>query len=85
METLSILLQKVGIMLKQFLPQLQTTFLKALQDPNRSVRMKAGNAIAELIKIHMRPDPLFVEMHNGIKTSDDSGEFSLNLMLLKSF
>lgn len=59
-------------MLKQFLPQLQTTFLKALSDQNRAVRMKAGVAIAELIKIHTRPDPLFVEMHNGIKNADDS-------------
>lgn len=72
LETLAILLFKVGILLKQFLPQLQTTFLKALSDQNRAVRMKAGVAIAELIKIHMRPDPLFVEMHNGIKTQDDS-------------
>ena len=71
LETLAILLYKVGIMLKQFLPQLQTTFLKALNDPNRTVRMKAGIAITELIKIHMRPDPLFVEMHNGIKNTDD--------------
>jgi len=72
LETLAVLLYKVGIMLKQFLPQLQTTFLKALTDANRAVRMKAGVAISELIKIHTRPDPLFVEMHNGIKNADDS-------------
>ncbi|XP_055638459.1 eIF-2-alpha kinase activator GCN1 [Toxorhynchites rutilus septentrionalis] len=73
LETLAILLHKVGIMLKQFLPQLQTTFLKALHDPNRLVRIKSGHALAELIVIHTRPDPLFVEMHNGIKNTDDSG------------
>ncbi|XP_053693190.1 eIF-2-alpha kinase activator GCN1 [Sabethes cyaneus] len=73
LETLAILLHKVGIMLKQFLPQLQTTFLKALHDPNRIVRIKAGHALAELIIIHTRPDPLFVEMHNGVKNADDSG------------
>lgn len=67
LETLAILLHKVGVMLKQFLPQLQTTFLKALHDPNRSVRMKAGYALAELVVIHPRPDPLFTEIHNGIK------------------
>lgn len=68
LETLAILLHKVGVMLKQFLPQLQTTFLKALHDPSRSVRMKAGYALAELVVIHPRPDPLFIEIHNGIKT-----------------
>ncbi|XP_065077571.1 stalled ribosome sensor GCN1 [Ochlerotatus camptorhynchus] len=72
LETLAILLHKVGIMLKQFLPQLQTTFLKALHDPSRIVRIKAGHALAELIVIHTRPDPLFVEMQNGIKNTDDS-------------
>lgn len=72
LETLAILLYKVGIMLKQFLPQLQTTFLKALHDPSRIVRIKAGHALAELIVIHTRPDPLFVEMQNGIKNTDDS-------------
>ncbi|XP_050089217.1 eIF-2-alpha kinase activator GCN1 [Anopheles aquasalis] len=72
LETLAILLHKVGIMLKQFLPQLQTTFLKALHDPSRVVRIKAGHALAELILIHTRPDPLFIEMHNGVRNADDA-------------
>lgn len=71
LETLAILLHKVGVMLKQFLPQLQTTFLKALHDQNRLVRMKAGYALAELVLIHTRPDPLFTEIHNGLKSADD--------------
>ncbi|XP_011194571.1 eIF-2-alpha kinase activator GCN1 [Zeugodacus cucurbitae] len=71
LETLAILLKKVGVMLKQFLPQLQTTFLKALHDSNRSVRMKAGQAISELVIIHSRPDSIFNEIHNGIKCNDD--------------
>nr|XP_036221655.1 eIF-2-alpha kinase activator GCN1-like [Bactrocera oleae] len=71
LETLAILLKKVGVMLKQFLPQLQTTFLKALHDSNRSVRMKAGQAISELVIIHSRPDSIFNEIHNGIKSDDD--------------
>uniref|UniRef100_W8CCK9 Translational activator GCN1 n=1 Tax=Ceratitis capitata TaxID=7213 RepID=W8CCK9_CERCA len=71
LESLAILLRKVGVMLKQFLPQLQTTFLKALHDSNRTVRMKAGKAISELVIIHSRPDPIFIEIHNGIKSSED--------------
>jgi len=73
LETLALLLAKVGVMLKQFLPQLQTTFVKALNDPNRTVRLKAANALSHLIVIHNRADPLFVELHNGVKSSDDSG------------
>ena len=58
-------------MLKQFLPQLQTTFLKALNDSNRQVRLKAAYALSNLIVIHTRTDPLFAELHTGIKTTDD--------------
>lgn len=72
LETLAILLGKVGVMLKQFLPQLQTTFLKALNDSNRQVRLKAAYALSNLIVIHTRADPLFAELHTGIKNSDDS-------------
>lgn len=72
LETLAILLGKVGIMLKQFLPQLQTTFVKSLNDPNRIVRLKSATALSFLIVIHQRPDPLFMELHNTIKNTDDS-------------
>ncbi|XP_034945471.1 eIF-2-alpha kinase activator GCN1 [Chelonus insularis] len=72
LETLAILLGKVGVMLKQFLPQLQTTFLKALNDSNRQVRLKAAYALSNLIVIHTRADPLFLELHSGIKNTDDS-------------
>lgn len=78
LETLAILLFKVGIMLKQFLPQLQTTFLKALHDQNRIVRIKAGYALAKLVVIHTRADPLFVEMHNGIKGKNEIIKRSIN-------
>lgn len=82
LETLAILLAKVGIMLKQFLPQLQTTFLKALNDPNRVVRLKSSTALGYLILIHQRADPLFVELYNTIKNTDDSSirYISLNFM-----
>lgn len=83
LETLAILLHKVGILLKQFLPQLQTTFLKSLHDQNRIVRIKSGVALAELVKIHTRADPLFMEMHNGIKANDDSGERETMLQALR--
>lgn len=59
-------------MLKPFLPQLQTTFIKALNDPNRSVRTCAAKALQKLIKLHTRVDPLFTELHNGVKNTEDN-------------
>ncbi|XP_036613862.1 eIF-2-alpha kinase activator GCN1 [Trichosurus vulpecula] len=73
LETLSLLLAKVGIALKPFLPQLQTTFTKALQDSNRAVRLKAADALGKLIAIHIKVDPLFTELLNGIRSTEDSG------------
>nr|CAI5870225.1 unnamed protein product [Callosobruchus analis] len=71
LEALATLLAKVGIMLKQFLPQLQTTFVKALNDLNRTVRLKSACALSYLIVIHQRADPLFTELHNTIKNTED--------------
>lgn len=71
-------------MLKQFLPQLQTTFLKSLNDANRPVRIKAGYALSQLVLIHTRADPLFIEMHNGIKNTDDPAIRETMLQALRS-
>merc|ERR1719510_2023047 len=83
LDTLAILLSKASAMLKPFLPQLQTTFLKALNDTNRTVRLKAGAALAHLITIHTRPDPLYNELHSGIKNCDDAGVRDTYLQALR--
>jgi len=83
LDTLAILLAKASAMLKPFLPQLQTTFLKALNDTNRTVRLKAGQALSHLIGIHTRPDPLYNELHSGIKNSEDSGVRDTYLQALR--
>ena len=59
-------------MLKPFLPQLQTTFIKALNDPHRAVRLRAADALGRLISIHTRVDPLFTELQTGMRNTDDS-------------
>ncbi|XP_032513752.2 stalled ribosome sensor GCN1 isoform X1 [Danaus plexippus] len=84
LETLALLLSKVGVMLKQFLPQLQTTFVKGLYDANRPVRIKAGLALSQLVLIHTRADPLFLEVHNGVKNSDDIAVKETMLQALRS-
>ncbi|XP_035228033.1 eIF-2-alpha kinase activator GCN1-like [Stegodyphus dumicola] len=72
LETLALLLAKVGMMLKPFLPQLQTTFLRSLSDGNRTVRLRSASALSYLILVHNRADTLFTELHNAVKNAEDN-------------
>jgi hypothetical protein len=71
LETLVELVRKVGIAAKAFIPQLQTSYLKALNDPNLPVRNQAVIGIVELIVLSPRVDPVFNDIHNGIKKTED--------------
>lgn len=71
LDTLSLLLSKVGVLLRPFIPQLQQTFIKALNDANRNVRLRAANALSHLIIVHTRCDPVFSDLHNAIKSSSN--------------
>ncbi|CAF1278175.1 unnamed protein product [Adineta ricciae] len=84
LETLSTFMAKVGVQLKPFLPQLQPTLLKGLNDPARQVRIKAGNALGLLSQIHVRIDPIFVELLNGLKVNDDPSFKETYLLALKN-
>ena len=59
-------------MLKPFLPQLQMTFTKALNDTSRAVRLRAADALGQLVTIHTRVDPLFTELIKAAKDADDT-------------
>ncbi|XP_029296590.1 LOW QUALITY PROTEIN: eIF-2-alpha kinase activator GCN1 [Cottoperca gobio] len=83
LETLTLLLAKVGIALKPFLPQLQTTFLKALQDSSRAVRLKAAEALGQLVSIHTKVDPLFTEQLSAIRNAEDAGVRETMLQALR--
>jgi hypothetical protein len=51
LETLCLLLEMGGPMLRPFLPQLQTTFVKSLHDPNDRVRNQGAVALSKVIYI----------------------------------
>lgn len=63
---------QVGMMLKPFLPQLQTTFLRSLSDGHRAVRLKSANALSYLILVHNKPENLYTELHNAVKNAEDN-------------
>ncbi|KAI9312237.1 armadillo-type protein [Dichotomocladium elegans] len=71
LQTLSVLLGKVPMHLKPFLPQLQRTFIKSLSDPLSSiVRSRAAASLGILITLQTRVDPLVAELVSGIRVSE---------------
>ncbi|KAG8380391.1 hypothetical protein BUALT_Bualt06G0010500 [Buddleja alternifolia] len=70
LSTLSIIIQKGGIALKPFLPQLQTSFIKCLQDNTRTVRSGAAFALGKLSALSTRIDPLVGDLLSGLQASD---------------
>lgn len=72
LETLSILLQKGGVGLKAFVPQLQTTFVKSLSDPSKQVRTCASSCLGILVPMSTRLDPLLAELSLGVQGAESS-------------
>ncbi|KAK1290119.1 hypothetical protein QJS10_CPB18g01878 [Acorus calamus] len=70
LSTLSIIITKGGIALKPFLPQLQTTFIKCLQDNARTVRSSSALALGKLSALSTRVDPLVNDLLSTLQTSD---------------
>ncbi|KAL3520591.1 hypothetical protein ACH5RR_018740 [Cinchona calisaya] len=70
LSTLSIIIRKGGMALKPFLPQLQTTFIKCLQDNTRTVRSSAALALGKLSALSTRVDPLVGDLLSGLQASD---------------
>jgi len=52
------------------LPQLQTTFIKSLHDPTRTVRMCAASALGKLMGLTPRVDPLINELLAGVGNTE---------------
>ncbi|MQL85382.1 hypothetical protein Taro_017909, partial [Colocasia esculenta] len=70
LSTLSIIISKGGMALKPFLPQLQTTFIKCLQDNTRTIRSSSALALGKLSNLSTRVDPLVTDLLSTLQTSD---------------
>ncbi|GBG78816.1 hypothetical protein CBR_g28040 [Chara braunii] len=68
--TLSIIIGKAGDGLKPFVPPLQTSFVKCLQDGARPVRSRAARALGKLVVLSPRVDPLVSELLSGVHSSE---------------
>ncbi|XP_065830516.1 stalled ribosome sensor GCN1-like [Oscarella lobularis] len=73
LDTLTLVIVKAGLAVKPFVPQLQTTFVKALNDANRVVRLRSAAALEKLIAYQPRVDPLFNELCTTTKNNEESG------------
>ena len=62
LSTLETLLVRGGVALKPFVPQLQTTFLKALSDPTKQVRQLAAQCLSALMPLSPRVDAVLTEV-----------------------
>ncbi|KAL4444093.1 hypothetical protein ABPG75_011830 [Micractinium tetrahymenae] len=72
LKTLGLLISKAGAGLKPFVPQLQTTFVKCLSDPQKEVRQRAATNLGELTRMSMRADQLVSDLAIGAKTAEPS-------------
>ncbi|KVI07286.1 Armadillo-like helical [Cynara cardunculus var. scolymus] len=70
LSTLTIIIAKGGMALKPFLPQLQTTFVKCLQDNTRTVRSSAASALGKLSALSTRVDPLVGDLLSNLQASE---------------
>jgi hypothetical protein len=68
--TLGLLIDKAGVGLKPFVPQLQTTFLKCLNDPEVYVRARAAANLGQLSRISARVDQLANDLVASAKTAE---------------
>lgn len=80
LDTLIMLMKRVGNKMRPFIPQVELTLRKLLLDPDRNVRLRTGEALSRLIVIsdtwpHQRSEAIFIELHKLISqpvSNDDS-------------
>ena len=69
-RALNLLLGKSGDALRPFLPQLQTTFIRALKDSNKGVREQGSQALVHIIKLSTRIDNVINDLSSDILNND---------------
>jgi hypothetical protein len=65
-------LDKGGVSPKAFVPQLQTTFVKALNDPSKVTRLRAASGLGRLMPLTARVDPLITELCNACTAAESA-------------
>eukprot|EP00882_Tetradesmus_deserticola_P004507 GHRQ01004753.1.p1 GENE.GHRQ01004753.1~~GHRQ01004753.1.p1 ORF type:complete len:1251 (+),score=530.16 GHRQ01004753.1:483-4235(+) len=71
LATLGLLIRRAGPGLKPFVPQLQTTFLKCLNDPAPAVRATAADNLGDLTRLSARLDQLVCDLASNAATTAD--------------
>lgn len=86
LQTLGLLLEKIGAQLRPFLPQLQTGFIRAISDAERLVRDTAHAALNQLVvQPGVRLDPLVAELLGVLRAQGDAtGPLESALRALRS-
>ena len=77
LKTMGILLSKGGQYCKPFVNQLQTIFIKALNDPSDDIRYYAAENLGKLIVLSTRIDQLLSELLNTLSNTDDDRKQSV--------
>ena len=74
LAVLVLLLEKIPLKLKAFIPQLQPTCVKALKESSRIVRDRATEVLTHIIQMQKdrRIDPLLTELNTASKTAEPS-------------
>ncbi|KAJ1854303.1 translational activator of GCN4, partial [Coemansia sp. RSA 2703] len=71
LATLGLLLTHIPQLMRPFLPQLQRTFVRGLSEPDDSVRQRAASALAALIPLQPRLDPLVAELTAALRAAEE--------------
>eukprot|EP00981_Chlorochromonas_danica_P005419 scaffold1091_cov164-Ochromonas_danica.AAC.42 len=79
LQALIVLMRKGSTSLKAFVPQLQTTFVKSLNDPVREVRGRASKALGQLLYLGPRVDSLLVDL-TQLSLQSDSRAIKLSIL-----